>query len=292
MTTNTEEQPYRRCMRVTRKGEPCGNKAAIRTDYCLVHNFSGKRGSGWYIGLAGMLLGLASFIFFFYPPIPPSSLTKAQNQAVSRDTIWDNAFNKRPAPELTNGIPVQTDSGTSVICQAWPIPIFNPYPVNYSDSDRLFCHDKPLIDVVKDVPDPRWAQSEEEYYATRHFNVGDVIVVGLSMNNGGINEPNYMIRNVDITTAIKQANGIYIISAVYSGENVGPRAGNVYVDVGPSANLEIIPSSGYMYDFQGHVILDQQNIELANTTLRLGDFDPGFENGLLFTFKLRVVSKT
>jgi hypothetical protein len=218
-------------------------------------------------------------------------LSKKQTITINRTVVLNNISNEQKnasAGEINTNSEPQRMIFT---CRAWLVPVFNPYPVTYSDENTPVCHDFPIIDVAKDEKHPRFARSEDEYFSVRNFNEGDQIVALLYMNNGGIDEKNFTARNVKISTSITSNGNQHKIAATFTGDNVEPASGSVTVQTNPNEYLEVIPKSGFMYDYEGNLILDQQGLNLGNSTFKLGDLDPGFAYALFFTFKLKVIKK-
>lgn len=174
-------------------------------------------------------------------------------------------------------------------CPAWTVPVFNPYALTFDDKNTPYCRDFPMIDVAMDEDSPKWSQSLSEHQAPHKFKVGDQFAVGLYIDNGGLDEAKYTAKDVRIMTAISGSGGAYTITTTFSAENAESKSGSIAIQISPGARLEPVQESGGVFDYFGRLILNQQNLELANTTLRLGDLDAGFEYSLFFTFKVRVV---
>jgi len=176
-----------------------------------------------------------------------------------------------------------------------PVPVFNYFPVTFDDTSTPLCHDFPVIDAALDTTNPQFSQSAKELRSIRKYKIGDQIAVMLFINNGAAS--NYppsitTAKNVKIRTSTLREGSIYTLSARYSGDNVAlPKADNIQIEVKPNEALEIVPKSGYMYNYEGKVILDQQNLDLGNSTFTLGDLDADWEYSLFLTFKVRVVKK-
>lgn len=212
---------------------------------------------------------------------------KTQNTVINKSTIVKNMTNLPSAD--TNTSTNETSSKTGATCRAWDVPIFNPYPVTYADNNIPFCHDFPMIDVIKDNKVTVWSQSEAEYTSVRRFKSGDVIVVGLYMDNGGIDTTEYTAKNVNIKTQLITEGNRHRIVATFSGDNVASKTGEILVETDNDERLEIIPNSGLMYSYEGSVVMDQRNLNLGNSTYILGDLDPGFQYSLFFTYKINVL---
>jgi hypothetical protein len=134
--------------------------------------------------------------------------------------------------------------------------------------------------------------SEAEYNSIRHCKLGDEMVVEMYMNNGGVDLPDYFTaENVKITTSIITSNGKHKIRAVFSGDNIEKKTGEVTLESEAGTRLEAIANSGNVITYDGHPISDQKNSEFANTTYVLGLLNPGFDFSLFFTFKVRVVKE-
>lgn len=284
------------CRRLKSDDVPCKNRAMRGSDFCFQHTFSRKKDVFFYIGLIsffitvlGVPTGGYQLYLAMYPPPPPvpAGAEKKQADRLNRKELWQNVREGKSAPARSGPIGPSATGGAT--CQAWLTPVFNPYPVSYSDLSSVFCHDLPIIDVVRDTNNPAWPQSEAEYESIRQFSVGDQIAIGIYIDNGGIDTEAYTAKNVQITTSVKQANGLNIISTTFTADNAAPRTGSIYIDADPRGKVEPILQSGYMYDYHGRVVLDQQNLELVNDVNKLGDLDAGFMFSLFFTYKFRVV---
>lgn len=290
--------PRPRCQRLNKEGKPCGNRAAVASDFCLSHTFSRTRDLFFYIGLVcsiitviGLPLALFQVYLAYYPPPPriPVGAEKRQWERMNRKEVWHNIQEGKSAPARREPLGPNVSGGA--ICQAWFTPVFNPYPVNYSDLSSVYCHDFAIIDVAlyRDGSPLAFAQSQDEYESIREFSVGDELVVGIYIDNGGIDTEAYTAKNVRIETVVKSANGLHLISTTFTADNAVPRTGSVYVDAGSGSRLEPVRNSGFMFDYEGRLVLDQQNLELLEKTYELGDLDAGFAYSLFFTYRLKVV---
>ena len=65
-------------------------------------------------------------------------------------------------------------NGTSTQCPtAFVSPIFNAYPAFFGNGRADLCADFPVIDIARDTPKHRFAESREEYFSTREYHEGD-----------------------------------------------------------------------------------------------------------------------
>jgi len=172
-------------------------------------------------------------------------------------------------------------------------PSFNPFPITFDDKNTPFCHDFPIIDVALDTKNPRFSKSKEEYLSVRRYSAGDQIAVLMYINNGAYSSlyPTTIAKDVKIITSLIKEVNLYKVSATFVANNAAPVTGNVHIQTNDDEELEVIPNTGFMFDYEGRRILDQQNLNFGNSVYILGDLDPDWQYSLFFTYKLRVVKK-
>lgn len=171
-------------------------------------------------------------------------------------------------------------------------PVFNYWPVTFDRINTPLCSDFPVIDIALDTEDPKFSSNESELRSIKTFNVGDQIVALLYIHNGAAdNLPTETVaRNVRITTSIKRQQNYYNITAVFTADNSSQKTDFVTIEVPANALLEVVPDSGFVFDYQGNLIMDMQAQDIGNSTYFLGNLDAGFEYSLFISYKLSVTT--
>lgn len=175
-------------------------------------------------------------------------------------------------------------------------PTFNYWPVTYDDVNTPFCHDFPAIDAAVDTNHPVWSSSEADWNDGLTMTIGQQGAAGMYIHNGAANNlplEQTTAKNVHIITRTETTVGSsHKISVTYTADNAPSYTKSFTVHTPANAQLEVIPNTGFMYDYQGRVVLDQQNLNLGNSDFALGDLDACFEYSLFLTFKFKVVQAT
>lgn len=195
-------------------------------------------------------------------------------------------------------VPTLGESKTSAAtCANAPeIPTFNYWPVTFADDNVPLCHDFPAIDAALYNSDPQFSQSEADWNDGLTLADGQTGAALMYIHNGAANSLDPAIttaKGVKIKTETDTTVGAsHQIKVTYTStsSNVAAYTKSFTVKTPANAKLEVIPNSGFMYDYDGRLILDQQNLNLGNSTFDLGDLDACFEYSLFLTFKFKVVT--
>ncbi len=172
--------------------------------------------------------------------------------------------------------------------------MLNYWPVTYDDENTPFCHDFPAIDAAVDTSNPQFSQSEADWTNGLTLASGQQGVALMYIHNGATNNLDPELtkaRNVRITTVTDTAVGTeHQINVTFTSDNTNTVNKSFTVHTPANSKLEVISNSGVMYAFDGTPILDQQNLNLGNSTYVLGDLDSCFEYSLFLAFKFKVVT--
>ena len=174
-------------------------------------------------------------------------------------------------------------------------PTLNPYPITYDDQNTPLCHDFRAIDaaVYNPTGSPVFSQNEADWQNGLQLNVGQEGVALIYVHNGAANNlpsSQTMAKNVKITTSTDtNAGSTHRISVRMAGDNTNVVTESFNIHTPAGAKLEVVPNSGFMYDYQGNLVLDQQNLNLGNSTYTLGDLDACFEYSIFLTYRFKVV---
>lgn len=176
-------------------------------------------------------------------------------------------------------------------------PTFNYWPVTYDDVNTPFCHDFPAIDASRDTTPPQWSQSQADWDNGLTLNVGDNALAGIYIHNGAANnlDPEQTTaQDVRIKTETDTRVGSsHRITVTFTASNAPTYTKSFTVYTPADAQLEVVPNSGKMYDYQGRLITSQQNLNLGNSTFDgLGYLDACFEYSLFLTYKFKVIRST
>ncbi|QQS23304.1 DUF11 domain-containing protein [bacterium] len=184
-------------------------------------------------------------------------------------------------------------------CQNPPTtPTLNPYPVTFDDENPPLCHDRAAIDAAKynNGGPVVYSQSESDWQNGLNLNIGEQGVALMYIHNGAANNlpgNQTMARNVKITTNTHTGVGSsHPINVNFAGDNTNVVNKTFTVHTPANAKLEVVPNSGFMYDYFGNLVLDQQNLNLGNSVYTLGDLDACFEYSIFLTFRFKVVADT
>lgn len=176
-------------------------------------------------------------------------------------------------------------------------PTLNHWPITYDDQNTPLCHDFRAIDAAVYTPtgSPVFSQSEADWQNGLQLNVGQEGVALIYIHNGAANNlpaSQTMAKNVKITTTTEtRAGSTHKIGVRMAGDNTNTVIESFNVHTPAGAKLEVVPNSGFMYDYQGNLVLDQQNLNLGNSTYTLGDLDACFEYSVFLTYRFKVVQE-
>lgn len=235
------------------------------------------------------LILLAAFISYKWGAAETRALVaeKELQTRPRRDDSQQPSSEKKQEP-ASNMVPVNCPG------DAPDYPVFNIDPLTFRDKGTQICSDFPLIDIALDQPNPTFSQSMTELNSVRSFKIGDQLAVMLYIHNGAANNlppSQTTAKNVKIKTSLERTGNVYTITGLYSADNAYPRSESIKIAVKDDEVLALIKNSGFVYTFEGKVILDMQNLDLGNSTFTLGDLDSGWEYSLFLTYKLLVMKK-
>ena len=69
----------RRCMKVTKKGMPCKNKAIFRSEYCLIHTLREKKGFWFWVMVVASLFAIYQAAIWLLPHPTVISIPKGHS---------------------------------------------------------------------------------------------------------------------------------------------------------------------------------------------------------------------
>lgn len=176
------------------------------------------------------------------------------------------------------------------------VPTFNYWPLTYDDVNTPLCHDFPAIDAAVDTTNPVFSQSDSDWNDGLTLTAGQTGKALLYLHNGAANNldpADTTAKDVKIITQTDTTAGSsHQIKVTYTASNAASYTKSFTVNTPANSKLEVVPNSGFLYDYQGRLILDQQNLNLGNSTYSLGNLDACFEYSLFLTFKFKVVTQT
>lgn len=173
-------------------------------------------------------------------------------------------------------------------------PTLNFWPVTYSDFETPACHDFPLIDAAVDDGSLGFSVSQSDWNDGLYLESGDQGVALMYIHNGASNQIDRALttaKNVRVTTVTDTALGsTHTLSVSVAGDNTNTARQSFTVHTPDNSRLEVIPNSGFMFAYNGAPILDQQRLNLGNSTYTLGDLAACFEYSIFLSYKFRVVT--
>lgn len=175
-------------------------------------------------------------------------------------------------------------------------PTFNYWPITYSATQAPECHDFQAIDAAVDTNNPVWSTSEADWNDGLTLPIGGQGLAGIYIHNGAANNlstSQTTAQNVRIITETDTTVGTaHKIKVTFTASNAPTYTKSFTVYTPSNAKLEVVPNSGRMYDYQGHQIIGEQNMNLGNSVYELGVLDACFEYSLFMTYKFKVVGVT
>lgn len=173
-------------------------------------------------------------------------------------------------------------------------PTLNYWPVTFSDYDTPKCHDFPAIDAAVDDGSLGFSQSQSDWNDGLYLDAGQQGVALIYIHNGAsntIDRAQTTAKNVRITTSTSTGkSSTHTLSVTMAGDNTNTVRQSFTVKTPANSRLEVIPNSGFMYAYDSMPILDQQRLNLGNSTFNLGDLDACFEYSLFLTYKFKVIT--
>jgi WD40 repeat protein len=227
-------------------------------------------------------LGMFGGVQLIRPPISPPNSSSSRSNGPNRVSSTPR---RSPGEKPTESKGLKCPTG-------FVMPVFNPFPIAFDNGSMPLCTDVPLLDVAEDRAMPIFSRSMDQYLSRRRFKGAKGLVVLLFMDNGAYSNPiSYIAKNVKISTALEREGNVYRLTATYTGDNVAPASASISIEVEPDERLEVIPNSGFMYDYVGRLILDRQGFNLGNSTFTVGDLDPNLQYSLFFSYKIAITRK-
>ncbi len=176
------------------------------------------------------------------------------------------------------------------------VPTFNYWPVTYSDVNAPLCHDYPAIDAALDTTNPQFSQSEADWNDGLTIGDGQTGAVLMYLHNGAANNLDPALttaKDVKIITQTDTNVGpTHQVKVTYTASNAASYTKSYTIKTPANSKLEVLPNSGFMYNFEGQPIADQRNLNIGNSTFALGDLDACFEFSIFLSFKFKVVPQT
>lgn len=177
-------------------------------------------------------------------------------------------------------------------------PTLNHWPVTYDDENTPLCHDFPAIDaaVRPASGSPVFSQNEADWNNGLQLNVGQEGVALMYVHNGAANNlpaEQTTAKNVKITTTTDTSVGsTHALTARFAGDNTNVVNKTFTVHTPANAKLEVIPNTGFIYDYEGNLLPNSSNLNIGNSTFNLGDLNACFEYSLFLSFRFKVVGET
>ncbi len=177
-------------------------------------------------------------------------------------------------------------------------PTLNYWPVTYDDENTPLCHDFPAIDAGKYVAGGQtvYSQSESDWNDGLTLQTGETGAVLMYIHNGAANnlpQEQTTARNVKITTETQSNVGsTHTVTARFAGDNTNVVNKSFTIHTPSNAKLEVMPNSGFIYDYEGNPLPGLGNLNLGNSVYNLGDLNACFEYSLFLSFRFKVVANT
>jgi uncharacterized repeat protein (TIGR01451 family) len=170
-------------------------------------------------------------------------------------------------------------------------PTFNYWPVTYDDVNTPLCHDFPAIDAAVDASHPQFSQSEADWNDGLTLTDGQQGAALMYLHNGAANNLGDVTTAKDvkiITQTDTSVGATHQIKVTYSASNAATYTRTFTVKTPANAKLEVVPNSGALYSYEGHIL--QQGLDIGNSTRTLPELQACFEYSLFLSFKFKVVT--
>lgn len=168
--------------------------------------------------------------------------------------------------------------------------VFNPFPVSFTDSSEE-CTDFPLIQGR--LVGGTYPQNVQELGDGLTGHDGDIIEMLIYFDNGASEE---LDRQKNAINAFKVTVSVdtlpapsHTVTATLRAENAPSLSRSLVIHTDASEQLEIIPKSGVLYDFQKNPI--QAGFNVGNNLISMQDLLPSFGHSGFIGFRIKIVPK-
>lgn len=189
---------------------------------------------------------------------------------------------------------VDRNNYTSIDCMHLPSKAsLNVLPVQYGTSAGFNCTDFPAIDA-RVVNGGTFSTSTQDWADGLSAKLGDEVYVRLYIHNSArLDEDSAMTiaRDVTVVTRINSTtDSDHVISVTIRGDNTNTVTSSFTIHTPPDGKLQILPASGELYDYRGHLI--KSGFQIGDDTYLLGSMQPSFERSRFICFSLKIVPRS
>jgi hypothetical protein len=169
-------------------------------------------------------------------------------------------------------------------------PVFNPFRVSFTDSNEE-CTDFPLIQGR--LIGGTHPQNVQEFGDGLTGHDGDIVEMLIYFDNGageGLDKQKNTINGFKITTMVDTLPApSHTVTTTLRADNAPSLSRSIAIHTDASEQLEIIPKSGVLYDFQKKPV--QMGFDVGNTLMSMQDLLPGFGHSGFIRFRIKIVPK-
>jgi WD40 repeat protein len=168
--------------------------------------------------------------------------------------------------------------------------VFNPFRVSFNDSNEE-CTDFPLIQGR--LIGGTYPQNVQELGDGLTGHDGDIVEMLIYFDNGaseGLDRQKNAINGFKVTVTVDTLpSPTHTVTAILRADNAPSLSRSIAIHTDASEQLEIIPKSGVLYDFQKNPV--QSGFDVGNTLISMQDLLPGFGHSGFIRFRIKIVSK-
>jgi len=169
-------------------------------------------------------------------------------------------------------------------------PVFNPFQVSFNDSNEE-CTDSPLIQGR--LIGGTYPQNVQELGDGLTGHDGDIVEMLSYFDNGageGLDRKKSTISGFKVSVMVDMLPApFHTVTVTLQADNAPSLSRSIVIHTDASEQLEIIPKSGILYDFQKNPV--QSGFDVGNSLISMQDLLPGFGHSGFIGFRLKIVPK-
>ena len=171
-------------------------------------------------------------------------------------------------------------------CTVYQNPVFNPFPVTFSNTAGTGCTDFPVASV-RDVN-----ATPNDYTSNIAGVGGQEFYVRIYVHNGAaqdLDPAQTTMHNINVSSSVDTGAGTsHTVFVTLSADNAASKSGSVVINTPAGATIQVEPGSGEIYDYNGNLL--QSGLNMGDGTTSLGDQQACFEFSRQLRFKIRVIA--
>lgn len=168
--------------------------------------------------------------------------------------------------------------------------VFNPFRVSFNDSNEE-CTDFPLIQGR--LIGGTYPQNVQELGDGLTGHDGDIVEMLIYFDNGaseGLDRQKNAVKGFKVAVMVDTLPGpTHTVTATLRADDALSLSRSIAIRTDASEQLEIIPKSGVVYDFQKNPV--QSGFDVGNNLISMQNLLPGFGHSGFIGFRIKIVPK-